>query len=280
MILINQERLKWVNYIPVYMILFFFLAVTVFPFLWVFISSFKTNAELMRTPFSWPETFQFSNYLKAFEVGHLGQLFVNSLFVSIVSTLLCLLFATMAAYAVRQGGKWSKMIYFVIILGIFLPTNALLVPYYIIAGKLHLINTLWALITTYTAMGLPLTLLLVYGFLQRVPNEILEASYIDGCNFFRSYVRVVLPLLKSGMATAAIFQFIFCWNEFIFSLLLTTSQEMRTLQVGISMFNTTFQSDYTTMFAAVFSSVLPVIIIYAVLQKHIISGLAAGAVKG
>ncbi|SES11716.1 carbohydrate ABC transporter permease [Salipaludibacillus aurantiacus] len=268
------------GYIPVYLILLFFLIVTTFPFIWILISSLKGNAELMRSPFSLPETWQFANYVEAFSVGNLGRLFWNSLFVSTVSTAVCILFATMAAYAVRKGGKWSKIIYFTIIIGIFLPTNSLLVPYYLIAAQFNLINTPWALITTYMAMGLPLTLLIIYGFVRGVPQEIFESAEIDGCNMFQTYYRILLPLVRPGIATAAIFQFLFAWNEFIFALLLTTDQSVRTLQVGISLFKSVYQNDFTTMFAAIFSSLIPIIIIYIFLQKHIIDGLTSGSVKG
>jgi raffinose/stachyose/melibiose transport system permease protein len=268
------------GYIPVYLILLFFLIVTTFPFIWILISSLKGNAELMRAPFSLPETWQFANYVEAFRVGNLGRLFWNSLFVSTVSTAVCILFATMAAYAVRQGSKWSKIVYFTIIIGIFLPTNSLLVPYYLIAAQFNLINTPWALITTYMAMGLPLTLLIIYGFVRGVPQEIFESAEIDGCNMFQTYYRILLPLVRPGIATAAIFQFLFAWNEFIFALLLTTDQSVRTLQVGISLFKSVYQNDFTTMFAAIFSSLIPIIIIYIFLQKHIIDGLTSGSVKG
>ncbi len=276
----NKIKRKWLGYVPVYIILAFFLLVTTFPFLWVLLASLKTNAELMRSPFSWPEVLNFSNYITAFKVGSLGRLFVNSLFISTISTVLCILLATMAAYAVRQGGKWSKIVYFLVVLGIFLPTNALMVPYYLIAGKFNLINTPWALITTYSAMGLPLTLLIIYGFIKRIPTEILESSYIDGSTFVKTYFYIILPLLRPGIATAAIFQFLFSWNEFIFALLLTTDQKMRTLQVGISLFKSTYQNDFTAMFAAIFSSLIPIIVIYIFLQKHIIEGFASGSVKG
>jgi raffinose/stachyose/melibiose transport system permease protein len=275
-----QNNWRWVSYVPVYAILLFFLLVTLIPVLWIALASLKTNEELMRSPFALPEIPQYINYLKALSKGTLYRLFLNSLLISTVSTMLCLLVASMASYAIRQGGKWSQKIYVVIIVGIFLPTNSLLVPYFLIAAELNLINTHGALITTYTAVGLPLSLLLVYGFVRGIPNEIIESAEMDGCGFYQTFVRILLPLIRPGLATAAIFQFLFCWNEYIFALILSTDDSVRTMQVGISLFRSQYSNDFVTMFAAIICSIIPVITLFIMLQKQIISGLTSGAVKG
>lgn len=266
--------------VPAYVIVLFFFCVTMLPILWILIGSLKSNAELMSSPFSLPETWQFANYRKAYVVGQLGNLFLNSVFVSLLSVGFCLLIATMAAYAVSQGRKWTVAVYVTMTAGIFLPVNSLMVPYYLIAGKLDLLNTKWALITTYTAMGFPLTLLLVYGFVRSVPKEIMESAYMDGAGFYYTYGRILIPLIRPGMATAAIFQFLLCWNEFLYALLLTSDQKVRTLQVGISLFKSQFNADFAAMFAAIVISVVPIVIIFILLQKQVIQGLTSGALKG
>jgi ABC-type sugar transport system, permease component len=275
--------MKWsrpVAKLPVYAVIAFFFCVTILPILWIVVGSFKSSAELMSSPFSLPERWHWANYEKAYVTGQLGQLFVNSVFVSLLSVAVCLWFATMAAYAVSRGGKWASTVYVVMTAGIFLPINSLMVPYYLIASHFELLNTRWALITTYTAMGLPLTLLLVYGFVRSVPKEIMESAHMDGAGFYYTYGRILIPLIRPGMATAAIFQFLLCWNEFLYALLLTSDQKVRTLQVGISMFKSQFNADFAAMFAAIVVSVIPIIIIFLLLQKQVIQGLTSGALKG
>lgn len=266
--------------LPAYLVILFFFCVTMLPILWILIGSLKSNAELMSSPFSLPEEWHFANYRKAYVVGQLGQLFLNSVFVSLLSVGFCLLFATMAAYAVSQGKKWTVSVYVAMTAGIFLPVNSLMVPYYLIAGQFDLLNSKWALITTYTAMGFPLTLLLVYGFVRSVPKEIMESAYMDGAGFYYTYGRILIPLIRPGMATAAIFQFLLCWNEFLYALLLTSDQKVRTLQVGISLFKSQFNADFAAMFAAIVVSVIPIVIIFILLQKQVIQGLTSGALKG
>ncbi|CAH0118260.1 MULTISPECIES: carbohydrate ABC transporter permease [unclassified Paenibacillus] len=275
--------MNWKNSVaklPAYLVILFFFCVTMLPILWILIGSLKSNAELMSSPFSLPEEWHFANYRKAYVVGQLGQLFLNSVFVSLLSVGFCLLFATMAAYAVSQGKKWTVSVYVAMTAGIFLPVNSLMVPYYLIAGQFDLLNSKWALITTYTAMGFPLTLLLVYGFVRSVPKEIMESAYMDGAGFYYTYGRILIPLIRPGMATAAIFQFLLCWNEFLYALLLTSDQKVRTLQVGISLFKSQFNADFAAMFAAIVVSVIPIVIIFILLQKQVIQGLTSGALKG
>ena len=274
----NRQPVSWQLF--AYAVVAFFFCVTIVPLCWIVLGSLKTNRELMRSPFSLPETWEFANYRKAYLVGQLDHLFVNSLFVSSLSVILCLLFASMAAYAVHRGGRLAKSVYTVIVTGIFLPVNSLMVPYFLIASHLDLLNTRWALITTYTAMGFPLALLLVYGFVRAVPGEVLESAHIDGAGFVYTYGRIVLPLIRSGLATVAVFQFMLCWNEFLYALLLTSDHHVRTLQVGISLFKSQFNADFAAMFAAIVMSIAPMVVIFILLQRHVIHGLTQGAVKG
>ena len=266
--------------IPVYAVIAFFFCITIVPLLWIVIGSLKTNAELMRSPFTLPSEWHFSNYAKAFQSANLGQLFINSLTITLISITLTMLFASMAAYAVHLGGRISKAIYVTIITGIFLPINSLMVPYFMIASNFQLLNTRWALITTYSAIGLPLTLLVIYGFVRSLPKELFESAQIDGSGFYRTFWRILLPLVRPGLATAGIFQFLLCWNEFLYALLLTSDQAVRTLQVGISLFKAQFSADFAAMFAAIVMSIIPIIVFFILLQRQVIEGLTSGSIKG
>ena len=145
---------------------------------------------------------------------------------------------------------------------------------------MNLLNTKMALITTYSAIGLPLTLLIVYGFVSSLPKELFESAQIDGSGFYYTFLRILLPLVRPGLATAGIFQFLLCWNEFLYALLLTSDQSVRTLQVGISLFKSQFSADFSAMFAAIVMSIIPIITMFIFLQRQVIEGLTSGSIKG
>ncbi len=129
-------------------------------------------------------------------------------------------------------------------------------------------------------MGLPLSIFIIRGFMNTIPRELEEAGVIDGCNFYQRFYKIILPLSRAGIVTAITFQFLYCWNEFIYAMLLTSSQTNRTVQVGIRFFSNQFTTDYTSMFAAITISIIPAIAGYVLFQRQIISGLTSGAVKG
>ena len=265
---------KWV-------IIISFVVYAVFPFLWLVLASLKTNAELLDNPFKLPKVFQFQNYSNAIKEAGLIQLIINSLVISTCATFLNILFASMCAFAIARHIFWWKNVLFLMITaGILVPLNALIIPYYAIINFLNLYDTRFGLILVYCAVGLPVSTFILTEFFKGIPKEIEEASYLDGCNFVARYFRIMLPLALPGLATAGTFQFILCWNEFIYAMLLTSSTEIRTIQFGISYFTNEFFSDYVGMFAAVVVSILPSITVFILFQERVITGLTAGSVKG
>jgi raffinose/stachyose/melibiose transport system permease protein len=262
-------------------ILIFFLLYTLLPIVWLIISSLKTNMELTRSPFALPAKPQFQNYINAFKVSGLGTLFFNSIFISISATALNSLIACMASYVLsRFHFKFREGIFTLFVVGILVPINALMVPYFTLITKMHLYDTKFALILTYAAVGLPMSVYLIRGFMLSIPVELDEASKIDGCNFFKRFYHIILPMSRTGIVTAATFQFLFCWNEFIYAMLLTSSPASRTVQLGIRYFSNQFTTDYTSMYAAIVVSIIPSILGYVMFQEQIISGLTSGSVKG
>jgi raffinose/stachyose/melibiose transport system permease protein len=164
--------------------------------------------------------------------------------------------------------------------GILVPLNALIIPYFAIINYLNLYDTRIGLILVYCAVGLPVSIYILTEFFKSIPKEIEEAAVVDGCNFLQRYIKIMLPLSVPGLMTAGTFQFILCWNEFIYAMLLTSSKNIRTIQFGISYFTNEFFSDYVSMFAAIVISILPSITVFILFQEKVISGLTAGAVKG
>ena len=265
---------KWV-------IIISFVFYAVFPFLWLVIASLKTNAELLNNPFALPEVFQFKNYSNAIQEAGLGRLIINSLVISTSATFLNILFSSMCAFAIARHTFWGNNVLFLMITaGILVPLNALIIPYFAIINFLNLYDTRIGLIIVYCAVGLPVSTFILTEFFKSIPKEIEEASYLDGCNFAARYFKIMLPLALPGLATAGTFQFILCWNEFIYAMLLTSSTDIRTIQFGISYFTNQFFSDYVGMFAAVVISIIPSITVFILFQEKVINGLTAGSVKG
>ena len=278
---INQIKSKTIKNVIMWIILGFFLFYTIAPLVWLVISSLKTNGELMGAPLALPRKLQFQNYINAFEVSGLARLFLNSMIISITATLLNVTVGSMASYAIaRYDFKGKELIFTLISAGIMVPVSALMVPVFILIKNLGLYDTKLALILTYSAMGLPLSIFIIRGFMNTIPKELEEAGVIDGCNFYQKFYKIILPLSRAGIVTAITFQFLYCWNEFIYAMLLTSSQTNRTVQVGIRFFSNQFTTDYTSMFAAITISIIPAIAGYVLFQRQIISGLTSGAIKG
>jgi len=266
--------LKWV-------IILLFAVYTLFPLLWLLITSLKTNAEYFNDPFSFPAVPQFQNYINAFSQANLGQMIWNSVTVAVTATAATVLVAAMASYAISRFDFKGKEIFFTIFsAGVMVPLNALMVPYFTIFSRIGLLDSMNALRILYTAIGLPIAVIIIRGFMDSLPREIEEAAYIDGCGFFGRFFQIILPLSKTGLITAATFQFITCWNEFVYANLLTSSPQNKTIQIGIRYFTNQFTTDYVSMYAAIIIAIVPSVLGYALFQKQIISGMTSGAVKG
>lgn len=155
-----------------------------------------------------------------------------------------------------------------------------MVPYFVIINKLGLYDTYGGMILLYTAIGIPMSTFLIRGLMDSIPMELEEAAYIDGCGFFARFWHIILPLSRTGIVTAATFEFLTCWNEFVFANLIVSSEKLRTIQVGIRYFTNQFSTDYVSMYAAIVISIIPSILGYVLFQEQIISGMTSGAVKG
>jgi len=258
-----------------------FLIVTLIPLLWLVISSFKTDLELINKPFMLPKVWQIQNYVRAFQLSDLHLLFLHSIIVAVAATAVNIFVASMASYALsRYDFGLNNVILSIVLAGVLIPIIALMVPYFQLISKLGIYDSLLALILTYAAINLPISVFLVHGFMATVPKEMEEAGLIDGCNFWQRYAKIVFPLSRLGVVTAGTFVFLYAWNEFIYALLLTSSVRARTLQLGIRFFKSQFRAEYTSMYAALVVTIIPSIAVYILFHEKIIQGLSTGAVKG
>lgn len=272
--------------IPSRLIMWLFLGilvvVSVYPLLWMFMASFKTNAEFTMNRFGFPRRFTFVNYIEAWKQGNFAVFFVNSGIVTALSLFLMLGTASMTAFSFvryRFGISRAMLSYFII--GQMLSAQVVLIAIYLLMVILKLADSLPGLSLVYAASGLPFTIFLMQGFFRSLPLELFEAAEIDGYNDWAIFVSIALPLVAPGLATAFIIQFLYVWNEFPLALIVISSAAKTTLPVGIyRVVNDMYYSNYARACAGLAISALPVLVIYLVFQKKIISGITAGAIKG
>ena len=267
--------LRWI-------LIIFFAVYTLFPLIWLILSSLKTNFEFQAmSPFALPKVPQWQNYVNALKVAGLGRMLLNSVIVGLAATAVNVIIASMGAYCIsRFRFKGRERIFTLFTAGILVPLNALMVPYFVIINKLGLYNTYGGMILLYCAIGIPMSTFLIRGLMDSVPMELEEAAYIDGCGFFGRFFYLILPLSRTGIVTAATFEFLTCWNELVFANLIVSSEKLRTVQVGIRYFTNQFSTDYVSMYAAIVISIIPSILGYILFQEQIIAGMTSGAVKG
>lgn len=273
----ETARSPWV-YLPVALLL----AVTVLPFGWMLLSSFKTLAELYSIPTTWlPARPTFANYSKVIFDSNIPRYFINSSIVSIGSTLIGLVFATPAAYAfarMRFRGRtfWQTAV----LMAHLLPSAALIVPLYVMLGNAHLLNTLTGLILVYLVLTLPLSIWMLTGYFKSIPVELEEAAIIDGASRWGILLRIMLPLSLPGIVVIFLYSFVATWNEFIFALSFATDMSVKTLPIGLAEFSTEYDTDWGAIMAASVIMSLPIAAVFLGLQRVFVGGMMAGAMKG
>lgn len=268
-----------------YAILSSWAAVTIFIFLWLFNGSLKSNAEVFSSPWSLPSNVTETgpeNYITAWTTANMGGYFVNSLFVTTVSVVITVAVSAPAAYVLsRIAFPGSTAINYYFIAGMGLPFQLILVPLYVMLIQVGLVNTRMGLILVYVGVSIPFTILLLTGFFRSLPSELEEAASVDGCSEFGIFIRIMMPIATPGLFTAAIFNFVIVWQEFLLAQLIINSDANRTLPVGLLNLRQTMQygAEWSAMFAAVLIVVIPSFIVFVALSDRIMAGLTLGAGK-
>lgn len=271
--------------VPYYTILAIWALITMIVFAWVIENSFKTNREIFKNPWKLPGTpltAAVDNYTKAWEVSHMQVYFMNSILVVLASVLIVVAVSAPAAYVLSRVPFFgNSAITYYFIAGMGLPFQLILVPLFVMLNKMHLVNTLPGLIMVYVGVSIPFTVLLLTGFFKTLPVELEDAAAIDGCTDFGIFWRVMMPLASPGLITAAIFNFISIWNEYLLALLLINSDKLRTLPLGVMniRYSMQYTADWTALFAAVVIVIIPNFLLYALMSDRIMSGLTLGVGK-
>lgn len=265
-----------------YVVLILFLLLILLPFYWMFITSFKTDKALPAyPPVLFPMHWTFSHYVQAFGKYHFGTFIRNSVVVSVLSTFFVLSFGSMAGFAIARlpiSGRRFMMIALLVIS--MFPEIAVVSPLYVLLKSFHWLNSYEALVIPYTAFNLPFAIWILRNYFTQVPSALFEAASVDGASVFRTFYQIFLPITTPGLFTAAVFSFVATWTEFLFALVFNSSTSMRTIPVGIALFNGQYTVPYGIIFAGSVVSVVPIIILVILFRKWIVSGLTQGAVKG
>jgi ABC-type glycerol-3-phosphate transport system permease component len=260
----------------------------VYPMLWVAYSSLKPDDAIFRNAFALPsmDALQWDNYRQAWREAHFGEYFFNSVLVTGVSVVAILLLGSMAAYALsRFYHPLGNALFGLFLAGLMVPVQLSIVPLFFELRAVGLLNSKLGLIIVYTANGLPFAIFILAGFFRALPRSFYEAAVVDGCSEASAFWRVMLPLAQPGLVTVAIFQFIGIWKEYFFAFMFTSgarSESVRTLPLGLGNLSVAAQyhTNYGMLFAGIVMVTLPILLIYLLLQKHLVKGITAGALKG
>lgn len=252
------------------------------PLLWVIMNSLKSSGDILTDPYSLPIPPEYINYKKAWAEVGLGRSFFNSVYITIISVISIVFFAALPAYVMaRKKFKGKKIVYYYFISGLMFPTFVAMVPLFLLMSKLNLLDNHIGLILVYTSYSLPFTIFLLFAFFRTLPKSLEEAALVDGAGPYRTFFTVMLPLAKPGLISAAIFNVVGIWNEYVMALILMQSTELKTLPVSVAnlMMVMQYKTDWGALYAGLILSIIPVVIVYLFFQKQLTIQTTAGAVK-
>lgn len=272
---ILPEIVKWVVVLTA-------LAIMLFPLYWMVNTSLKPNAEVFQLPPTfYSENWSFDAFRSLLANKPIGRYFLNSLIVAGGTTIIALALASLAAYGLTRFHVRIEALVILSLLFIkMLPEALLVVPFYGLIAGVGMLNSYISLIAVYCSFALPFAVWMLIGFFRAIPRELDEAAVMDGASRLQTFLVVVLPLARPGLAAVAMVTFLTAWNAYLWSLVLTTDPSMYVLPVGIATLKGEYQIQWNELMAAAVIAVLPVLAIYSVFERHLVAGITAGAVKG
>ena len=254
--------------------------VMILPLLIMVLSSFKSNAEIFASPFALPEGLDLTNLRRVWEETNFLTYLGNSALITAASVAVLLVFGTMAAYAIaRYAFAFRETIFLFFLSGLMVPLKLAIIPLFVQLDRLGLIDTRTGLVLVYVAMGLPSTVFILTGFLRSLPGELEESARIEGASEAQILWQVMLPLARPALIIAGIQNAVPIWNDFFFPLVFVTTDRLKTLPQGLSVFMGEYNTDWGVLFAGLTLSALPIMLCYVLLSRQFIAGLTQGAVK-
>ncbi|WP_348789804.1 carbohydrate ABC transporter permease [Leifsonia sp. NPDC080035] len=274
---------RFLRRLPLNILIVLLLIVEIYPLVWILLGSFKTQNEFLNDPFwTLPSSWDFTNYVSAFTTGNMGRYILNSVLTVFPALFLTIALGVAAAFALEilvWKGRGAVLLLF--LAGIMVPGQMVLLPLFSIYFNIGLTGSLWPLIITYTAAGLPLTVFMIATYFRAVPRELFEAATLDGAGLIRQFWSIGVPIVRNAIFTVALVQFFFLWNDLLIALTFTNSEDLRTIQVGLLNFTGQYGAiQYGPLFAAICVSIFGTLLLYLFLNQRVMKGLAAGSVKG
>lgn len=275
----NKNKIYKYN-VPVFLVLLFVALLMIFPFVWMFLSAFKTQAEVYTYPPKWfPESFHLDNFKKVFEMVPFGRFYFNTIVTTIAQTTLQMVLSVTAAYAfAKLDFPFKRGLYMFMQSAMFVPMAVTVIPLYLMVAKLRLVNTYLGIILP-QILGVFTTVLLM-SFFKSIPDDLIDAAKIDGCGYFSVLWHVIIPNSKNAISAATLFAFLSHWKSYLWPLLVTNNTNMRTLPVGMKYLITEASNDYNLMMAAALMSILPVLLVYIISEENFVKSITLSGVKG
>jgi N-acetylglucosamine transport system permease protein len=278
---------KLTGWLPLYGLLLLWGLFIAVPIAWVFMSALKTNRQIIASPWGLPTTWEWQNFQRAWVESSFSGYFVNSVLLTVVSTFIGTLISVMAAYVItRYAFRGQRTVYYYILVGLFVPFFLTLIPTYKLFNDLGMLETRLmsyvGLALLYIAWSIPWSVFILSGYFSYLPGELMDAAWIDGANDFQVFTQVMLPIARGGVTAMTIFNALWIWNDFVLALVFLPYESQRTMPVGLMMLFKAKKAlaDWSAVLAAVVIMVLPMVIIYTIMQKQVVQGATAGALKG
>lgn len=274
----RQLDRAFILYIPMFVAMLF----TLFPLFWVLVTALKRESDITKLPIKYlPYPATFDNFLVAWNNVGFSKYFFNSLAVAGLTVAVVLVCSILVGYAISRFRFMGKKVFMLLLLCTqFIPGAMLLIPLFEIFRSLHLTSNLFALVIIYSTFQLPFNAILMSGFITNIPEQLEEAAMVDGCSRLKAIFLVIFPILLPGIVATMVYTFIGAWNEFLFALMLISKKALFTLPVGLRYMQGEYDIHYGALAAGSVISVIPVIILFAYVQKYLVQGMSAGAVKG
>ncbi|WP_445671172.1 carbohydrate ABC transporter permease [Paenibacillus sp. FSL K6-2524] len=251
------------------------------PFYFLFVNSVKTFGDLLTNAASLPKTIEWGNYARAFDITNFPTALGNSLLITVGSNVLLVIICAMAAYyMVRNNNRFNRLLYIIFVAAMVVPFQSIMIPLVKVTSKLGLMDSIPGLIICYLGFGVPMSVFLFHGFVKSIPLEIEEAATVDGSNVYGVFYRVVFPLLKPMLVTVFILNTLWIWNDYLLPSLILQSDHLSTIPIATFAFFGQYTKQWDLALPALVMGVLPIIIFFLFMQRYIIEGITAGAVKG
>jgi ABC-type glycerol-3-phosphate transport system permease component len=264
----------------IYLVLLLFILIVAYPLFWTLYTSLKPQLAIFENPFALPDRLFLDNYARAFKTANFGRYLANSLIVVIPSLFGIIFLSTTSGYAfARFRFRGSTFLFLFFLVGIMVPTQAIIVFVYKIVSSLKLLNSYFSLIFTFFSW-ISVGVFIMRSFFRSLPDDILESARIEGCSEFRIYLQIASPLSVPSIATIGIFYFVWVWNNFLYPLLFLQNVKLSTIPMGIMLFKAKYTVDWGLQCAALTIATMPALLLYFIFQKRFVKGLTAGAIKG